>query len=52
VCSPLPGWKAGVHSAPTMTKRLIITSDLHQLIGKWRDLVSVVRRDKPRFKEC
>ena len=29
--------------------RLIITADLHQSIGKWRGLVRVVERDKPRF---
>jgi len=32
-----------------MATRLIITADLHQSIGKWRDLVGVVERDKPRF---
>jgi hypothetical protein len=32
-----------------MTTRFIITSDLHQSIGKWRDLVRVVEQEKPRF---
>ena len=32
-----------------MAIRFIITSDLHQNIGKWRDLVRVVGRDRPRF---
>ena len=32
-----------------MATRFIITSDLHQDIGKWRHLVRVVRRDRPRF---
>ena len=32
-----------------MTTRFIITSDLHQRIGKWRDLVQVVEREQPRF---
>ena len=32
-----------------MPTRLIITSDLHQSIGKWRDLVRLVEQDKPRF---
>jgi Icc-related predicted phosphoesterase len=29
--------------------RFIITNDLHQRIAKWRDLVRVVEREKPRF---
>jgi Icc-related predicted phosphoesterase len=29
--------------------RLLITSDLHQMIGKWADLVLAVRSDQPRF---
>jgi Icc-related predicted phosphoesterase len=29
--------------------RLILTSDLHQNIAKWRDLVRVVEETKPRF---
>ena len=32
-----------------MPTRFIITSDLHQSIGKWRDLVQVVQRATPRF---
>lgn len=32
-----------------MPIRIIITSDLHQSIGKWRDLVRVVEQEKPRF---
>ena len=32
-----------------MPIRFIITSDLHQNIGKWRDLVRVVEREQPRF---
>jgi len=32
-----------------MTTRFIITSDLHQRIGKWRDLVRAVGQEKPRF---
>jgi hypothetical protein len=32
-----------------MTTRFIITSDLHQSIWKWRDLVRVVEQEKPRF---
>jgi len=32
-----------------MPIRFIITSDLHQSIGKWRDLVRLVEQDKPRF---
>jgi hypothetical protein len=29
--------------------RLIVTSDLHQLISKWADLVDAVGRERPRF---
>jgi uncharacterized protein len=29
--------------------RFIITNDLHQRIGKWRDLVDAVHHEKPRF---
>ncbi len=32
-----------------MTTRFLITSDLHQRIGKWRDLVRAVEQDQPRF---
>lgn len=32
-----------------MPIRIIITSDLHQHIGKWCDLVRVVEQEKPRF---
>jgi len=32
-----------------MTTRFIITSDLHQSIWKWRDLVRAVEQEKPRF---
>ena len=32
-----------------MTTRFIITADLHQSIGKWRDLVGAVDEEKPRF---
>jgi Icc-related predicted phosphoesterase len=32
-----------------MTTRFIITSDLHQQIAKWRDLVRVVEQERPRF---
>jgi Icc-related predicted phosphoesterase len=32
-----------------MPTKFIITSDLHQSIGKWRDLVRVVEQEKPRF---
>ncbi|MEK7675231.1 MAG: metallophosphoesterase [Verrucomicrobiota bacterium] len=32
-----------------MATKFIITADLHQSIGKWRDLVRVVEQDKPRF---
>jgi hypothetical protein len=32
-----------------MTTRFIITSDLHQRIGKWRDLVRAVEQERPRF---
>jgi Icc-related predicted phosphoesterase len=32
-----------------MPIRIIITSDLHQSIGKWHDLVRVVEQEKPRF---
>ena len=32
-----------------MATRFFITSDLHQNIGKWGDLVQVVGRDRPRF---
>jgi hypothetical protein len=32
-----------------MTTRFIITSDLHQSIGKWRELVRAVEQEKPRF---
>jgi Icc-related predicted phosphoesterase len=32
-----------------MTTRWIVTSDLHQRISKWRELVRVVERDRPRF---
>ena len=43
------GRSVSLHSAATMTTRFIITSDLHQSIGKWRDLVRVVEQEKPRF---
>ncbi len=29
--------------------RIIVTSDLHQLISKWSDFVDVVGRERPRF---
>jgi hypothetical protein len=29
--------------------KLILTSDLHQWIPKWTDLVGLVRRERPRF---
>ena len=29
--------------------RIIVTSDLHQLISKWADFVDVVGRERPRF---
>ena len=29
--------------------KLILTSDLHQMIGKWEDLVNLVRLERPRF---
>ncbi len=32
-----------------MATRFIITADLHQNIGKWRDLVRVVEQEEPRF---
>ena len=32
-----------------MPIRFVIASDLHQNIGKWRDLVRVVEREQPRF---
>ena len=32
-----------------MATRFILTSDLHQDIRKWRDLVRVVEQDRPRF---
>lgn len=32
-----------------MRTRFIITSDLHQRIGKWRDLVRIVKQEQPRF---
>ena len=32
-----------------MAIRFIITSDLHQNIGKWNDLVGIVKQEKPRF---
>ena len=32
-----------------MATRFIITSDRHQRIAKWRDLVRLVEEDKPRF---
>jgi Icc-related predicted phosphoesterase len=31
------------------TMKLILTSDLHQRIEKWKDLVTVVRQQQPRF---
>jgi Icc-related predicted phosphoesterase len=36
-------------STEAMTTPFIITSDLHQDIGKWRDLVRAVAQEKPRF---
>lgn len=33
----------------TMATKFIITADLHQSIGKWRELVRVVEQAKPRF---
>ncbi len=32
-----------------MPTKFIITSDLHESIGKWRDLMRVVEQEKPRF---
>ena len=32
-----------------MATQFIITADLHQNIGKWRELVRVVEQEKPRF---
>jgi len=29
--------------------KMILTSDLHQMIGKWDDLVNLVRLERPRF---
>src|SRR5438128_4201065 len=29
--------------------KMILTSDLHQMIGKWDDLVSLVQLERPRF---
>ncbi len=29
--------------------KMILTSDLHQMIGKWDDLVNLVRVERPRF---
>ena len=29
--------------------KMILTSDLHQMIGKWDDLVKVVEHERPRF---
>ena len=29
--------------------KILVTSDLHQWIPKWKDLVKVVSREKPRF---
>ena len=29
--------------------KMILTSDLHQMIGKWDDLVKVVELERPRF---
>jgi Icc-related predicted phosphoesterase len=34
---------------PAVATKFIITADLHQSIGKWRDLVRVVEQDRPRF---
>lgn len=32
-----------------MATEFIITADLHQSIGNWRDLVRAVEQEKPRF---
>lgn len=40
----------GAHELTMLgTMKLILTSDLHQWIAKWKDLVTVVRQQQPRF---
>jgi len=29
--------------------KILVTSDLHQWIPKWKDLVKIVGKEKPRF---
>jgi hypothetical protein len=44
---PKPRPKSNARSSRIV--KLILTSDLHQRIEKWGDLVSAVQREKPRF---
>src|SRR6266496_6656611 len=41
-------WHPSANGQPNAMK-MILTSDLHQMIGKWDDLVNLVRVERPRF---
>jgi len=41
-------WHPSPNGQPNAMK-MILTSDLHQMIGKWDDLVNLVRVERPRF---